>query len=392
MVERLSLCTVRGLRLGRICLCLTVFITSMLLGMVTVMVLREGVVAARYQQDAYLHANMAARPIVASPERLGVENEPNYPAGGGPESYTPAPEGENEEEHAYEEAEANNMRSLNSVRDGNLDKAVAPEPIESNNSENTDGKRVRIVTPEPRIKVFRQLRSFLKVPTAPASLLNANVADQKFSSAGQDEAIYKILNEKHGGFFVDIGANDGMTASNTLWLERQQGWSGLVVEADPAGCRQIDALGRNAWRLCACLSGDESKEFARQSAGMVDPRKVPRGMRSVQTPCFQFEEAMTTLDVDHVDYLSISGSNAVPVLEDMRDYLKSGRVTVDAFSIRYRAEDNNAQKTYDTLIAIRHYFLTVGGYTEWGRLSRDHQFDDAGGEDVIFVRNGVMKS
>ena len=33
-----------------------------------------------------------------------------------------------------------------------------------------------------------------------------------------------------GGFFVEAGANDGYTQSNTYWLERFRGWEGLLVE------------------------------------------------------------------------------------------------------------------------------------------------------------------
>jgi FkbM family methyltransferase len=36
-----------------------------------------------------------------------------------------------------------------------------------------------------------------------------------------------------GGFFVEAGANDGITQSNTLHFERYHGWRGLLVEPIP---------------------------------------------------------------------------------------------------------------------------------------------------------------
>ena len=36
-----------------------------------------------------------------------------------------------------------------------------------------------------------------------------------------------------GGFYVEAGANDGYAQSNTFHLERQRGWSGVLVEAIP---------------------------------------------------------------------------------------------------------------------------------------------------------------
>ena len=39
-----------------------------------------------------------------------------------------------------------------------------------------------------------------------------------------------MLKQKHGGFFLDIGAGDGVEISNTLRLERDFGWHGIAIE------------------------------------------------------------------------------------------------------------------------------------------------------------------
>ena len=52
------------------------------------------------------------------------------------------------------------------------------------------------------------------------------------SQFGQDEIVLEILKYKNSGFFVDIGANDGKTLSNTYAMEKELGWSGICVEAD----------------------------------------------------------------------------------------------------------------------------------------------------------------
>ena len=42
-----------------------------------------------------------------------------------------------------------------------------------------------------------------------------------------------MLIQKRNGFFVEIGSYDGETFSNSLFLEKERRWSGLLVEANP---------------------------------------------------------------------------------------------------------------------------------------------------------------
>ncbi len=46
----------------------------------------------------------------------------------------------------------------------------------------------------------------------------------------QDEFIINYFKQKKNGVFVDIGAHDGITLSNTYVLEKEYGWTGICVE------------------------------------------------------------------------------------------------------------------------------------------------------------------
>jgi FkbM family methyltransferase len=49
-----------------------------------------------------------------------------------------------------------------------------------------------------------------------------------------------------GGFFIEAGANDGLTQSNTFVLERDHGWRGLLVEPIPELAKRCRANRPNA--------------------------------------------------------------------------------------------------------------------------------------------------
>lgn len=55
---------------------------------------------------------------------------------------------------------------------------------------------------------------------------------KRYSHHNEDEFLQKYFGESTG-FFVDIGANDGVSHSNTRQLF-DRGWSGVCVEPDPA--------------------------------------------------------------------------------------------------------------------------------------------------------------
>ncbi len=48
-----------------------------------------------------------------------------------------------------------------------------------------------------------------------------------------DRRLDELLGGREGGVFLEAGAHDGFTQSNTWALERRRGWSGVLVEAVP---------------------------------------------------------------------------------------------------------------------------------------------------------------
>lgn len=59
---------------------------------------------------------------------------------------------------------------------------------------------------------------------------------------GLDRRMVRVIGAYRNGVFIEAGANDGVRQSNTYFLARRRGWSGLLVEAVP---RLADECRRN---------------------------------------------------------------------------------------------------------------------------------------------------
>lgn len=69
------------------------------------------------------------------------------------------------------------------------------------------------------------------------------------SYQGQDLFVLDVLGNQRDGFFLDSGASDGVSGSNTLLLESQFGWSGICIEPNEAAYAKLVAA-----RRCHCVN------------------------------------------------------------------------------------------------------------------------------------------
>jgi hypothetical protein len=50
------------------------------------------------------------------------------------------------------------------------------------------------------------------------------------SQIGQDKWVHSIIGDKKDGYFIELGACDGLYLSNTLFFERNLNWNGICIE------------------------------------------------------------------------------------------------------------------------------------------------------------------
>jgi FkbM family methyltransferase len=71
-----------------------------------------------------------------------------------------------------------------------------------------------------------------------------------YSQFEQDRIINTLLNNKKNGFFVDIGAYDGITFSNSFFFEKHNNWSGICFEPNPISFKKLSQV-----RNCILING-----------------------------------------------------------------------------------------------------------------------------------------
>ncbi|NTW63109.1 MAG: FkbM family methyltransferase [Chlorobiaceae bacterium] len=146
---------------------------------------------------------------------------------------------------------------------------------------------------------------------------------QFYSQFGQDQFLFeRFFYGKRDGIFVDIGAYDGKTFSNTLFFEQSLGWTGLCVEPLPG---EFEKLRRFRTAACAntCVSdyngiGDlldvDVTNDARMLSGLIennDPRHVEHidrvliQKRVIRVPVTTLTNLLQIHNLTRVDYCSI---------------------------------------------------------------------------------------
>ena len=61
------------------------------------------------------------------------------------------------------------------------------------------------------------------------------------SQIGQDKWVHSIVGDKKDGYFIELGACDGLYLSNTLFFERNLNWNGICIEPNDNYIKELNA-------------------------------------------------------------------------------------------------------------------------------------------------------
>jgi FkbM family methyltransferase len=198
----------------------------------------------------------------------------------------------------------------------------------------------------------------------------------------QVEYVLKALDNKKEGFFVDIGANDGLNGSNSRYLERVLSWQGVCIEPIPD---IFEILQKN--RQCECHNCAITEEngifefmyvkgqrkpniYIDMLSGLVekyDEKHLTRIDQEVQkfkgekillkVPGYKFNDLIKETEIDYVSIDTEGGE--LEILQSI-DYHK--------YDIQFFSVENNYQDP-DTI-----QYMIEMGYKHVTDVGQDHIF------------------
>lgn len=190
---------------------------------------------------------------------------------------------------------------------------------------------------------------------------------KSLSQLGQDLWVLEKTNYKRNGYFVEIGASDGVRLSNTWLLEKEFGWHGICVEPNP---KFFEQLRKN--RRCIVSNyfvGEETgKEIEFVLAGFYGSSKEVAGNNSRKDSRDAYIEAGEVVKVKaislndllelyhaprDIDYISIdTEGNEYDILKNF----PFDKWNVRLFTIEHNYTDNR-EKIYELL--TKHGYVRI---------------------------------
>ncbi|XP_076286479.1 uncharacterized protein LOC143212055 isoform X2 [Lasioglossum baleicum] len=219
------------------------------------------------------------------------------------------------------------------------------------------------------------------------NLEEPEVEDQ---SMGQAQVIRDIFKDRSNGFFVECGAYDGETRSNTLVLERFLGWTGLLVEADPVNFSKMLLKNRKAYLTPTCLAiqpypSVNSFLMAKNVGRLHEPNAndshlpnsadVAHSGVHVSVQCIPFIDLMMALNVSTVNYFSLDiEGNELQVLKT----IPFDKINIETLSVEFSHVENGKRDLIN--------FMESKGYNVYSFVVRADKL----AHDIIFVKYNLQ--
>jgi FkbM family methyltransferase len=212
--------------------------------------------------------------------------------------------------------------------------------------------------------------------TSKLSLKEAiEIASNSHSQLGQDVLVLSIVGKERKGYFVEFGATDGISLSNSYLLEKEFGWSGILCEPGKSWHSELKK-NRDAVIDTRCVFSSTGKlvEFTETSVGELSTissfmksdanrfLRKNRGTYQVETVSLQ-DLLLTHNAPKYIEFLSIDteGSEFEILKSFTFDEYKFGLVCVEHnyTSNREKLQDLLTEKGYERI------YTSYSAFDDW---------------------------
>ncbi|KAL3885808.1 hypothetical protein ACJMK2_025845 [Sinanodonta woodiana] len=176
---------------------------------------------------------------------------------------------------------------------------------------------------------------------SPYNLNNPYLLDY---SCDQSGAVDKILNQKERGFYIEAGAYDGESISNTLFFEKARQWNGLLIEPDPFVFERLKAKNRKAILVNSCLNikpqpsilqfnrGNEMGRVWVDREDKIWVKEKKMEVNVIEVPCFSLYSILIAVNQTNIDYFSLDvEGRELSVLQS----IPFDKIFIDSFTVEY---------------------------------------------------------
>lgn len=133
-----------------------------------------------------------------------------------------------------------------------------------------------------------------------------------YSQFGEDKWLCDNINLPPKGFFIDVGAADGITNSNTFLLEKR-GWIGICIDPDPRHSKKL-LSSRSTVELCAIGAQNSTAKFflhnTRPTRSSIYQLNIDDYQSCIEVPIYTLETILKKHNVGTIDLLDIDVEGA----------------------------------------------------------------------------------
>ena len=186
----------------------------------------------------------------------------------------------------------------------------------------------------------------------------------------------------HNGFFLEMGAWDGIQKSTTLVFERHFHWKGILIESNPISYEKV-VVNRpnNTDNIHAAICQKGKNVVIDGQENTAKTYFAEERLNQLSMPCIPLDDLLREKKVEHIHFFSLDVEG---VELDVLKTINFDQVVIDVFMI-----EMHEKRTPHEHVLVRD-FLETKGYNEFVCTRKHYGCKQGVNANTFFVRIGFV--